>query len=178
MTRPRVGISQCLLGEKVRYDGGHKYCADLISALRAEVELIAVCPEVEVGMGIPREPIKLVASSDGVASGAHVVRLRGVSTGADWTDRMTIFARRRAEELAQLGISGFVLKSRSPSCGLAGVAVITDSGTAVLEGTGLFARALMDAMPGLPIEDEEDLANPAIRARFVEAVRTYRLSRS
>ena len=170
--RPRVGISQCLLGDHVRYDGGHKYAPRLIAALHADVDLVAVCPEVEVGMGTPREPIQLVASSEGARSANRIVRLRGTSTATDWTERMVAFARTRAAELSKLGISGFVLKSRSPSCGPAGVAVLA-ADASISGGTGLFAQALMDEMPGVPIEDEEHLADPAVRAHFVDDVRRY-----
>lgn len=109
-TRPRVGISQCLLGDRVRHDGGHKRDAALLHALSSHVEWVPVCPEVEVGMGIPREPIQLVRARDGTPAAAQDVRLRGVTTGDDWTGRMVDFARRRVRELAAHQLSGFVLK--------------------------------------------------------------------
>src|SRR5882672_4688907 len=120
--KPRVGISRCLLGDQVRYDATHRRSASVI-ALALHVEWISVCPEVEVGMGVPREPIQLVARADGIRSSSERVRLSGVHSGDDWTDRMDVWARRRVAELVALGIVGFVLKARSPSCGPGSVLV-------------------------------------------------------
>ena len=158
-TRPRVGISRCLLGEEVRYDGSHKYAAEVIDALAPHVEWVPVCPEVEVGMGVPREPIELVAGPDRV-------RLIGVNTGADWSGRMEEWARGRIAELARLALAGFVLKSRSPSCGIRDVPVRGKGA-----GRGMFADALLRAMPDLVVEDEQHLGDPATREAFLEAVR-------
>ena len=108
--RARVGISSCLLGDLVRFDGGHKrntYCADVLSET---VEWVPVCPEVEVGMGTPREAVRLVGDTD-------QLRMIGSETGHDWTDEMNQYARIRVQELVQLDLDGYVLKSRSPSCG-------------------------------------------------------------
>jgi uncharacterized protein YbbK (DUF523 family) len=168
LPRPRVGISQCLLGDPVRYDGGHKRDEILIS-LGDILEWVPVCPELEVGMGAPREPIHLVDAPDGVSSGTHTVRLLGISSREDWTDRMAAFSRRRAREFQALGIRGFVLKKNSPSCGPEGVAIHgTESGAT---GRGLFAEALLELLPGLPVEDEERLRDPNIREQFLERVR-------
>jgi uncharacterized protein YbbK (DUF523 family) len=114
--RPRVGISACLLGEAVRYDGGHKRDAVLIDALGRRVEWVAVCPEVEIGLGTPREPIQLVWSGD-------VTRLRAVATGVDLTERMSQYAGMRVAALAKQNLSGYVFKARSPSCGVKGVKI-------------------------------------------------------
>lgn len=151
--RPRVGISRCLLGDEVRYDGTHKLASDLVAALDPHVEWVPVCPEVEVGMGTPREPIQLVAHDEGVRSAESCVRLLGVDSGEDWTDRMHAWARQRVEALRTLGLSGFILKARSPSCGIRDVRIAHDERT----GRGLFAQALVDAMPDLPVADEEQL---------------------
>src|SRR5476649_1348216 len=105
--KPRVGISRCLLGDQVRHDGTHRRSASVI-ALGPHVEWISVCPEVEVGMGVPREPIQLVARADGIRSAGEHVRLSGVESGEDWTDRMDVWARRQAATLATLGLGGFV----------------------------------------------------------------------
>lgn len=113
MTRPRVGISACLIGEPVRYDGGHKRAASLLRALGRHVEWVSVCPELEVGMGVPREPVRLVRG-----------RMVGIESGRDWTRKMKAFAHRR---IRTLDLDGFVLKARSPSCD---------------PTFGLFARAL------------------------------------
>lgn len=162
--RPRVGISRCLLGELVRYDGGHKHEPSLIQALGADVEWVPVCPELEVGMGVPREPIQLVNAGDGLR-----VRLAGVDTGADWTDRMRVWASERLATLEALGLAGFVLKSRSPSCGPQGVPVSNGE-----PSPGMFAQALVAAMPDLPVEDEERLRDPEARASFLARVSGYR----
>jgi uncharacterized protein YbbK (DUF523 family) len=151
--KPRVGISRCLLGDDVRYDGTHKRADDLLASLGRHVEWVPVCPEVEVGMGTPREPIQLV-------SAAGRVRLLGVTSGEDWTERMQAWARERIELLRRLNLSGFVLKARSPSCGV--------------RGGGMFAQALIDAMPDLPVAEEDDLADALSREVFLAKVRAFR----
>jgi uncharacterized protein YbbK (DUF523 family) len=167
--RPRVGISRCLLGDAVRYDGGHKLETSLVHALGAHVEWVVVCPEVEVGMGVPREPVRLVARGDPVPRPHQHVSLIGVQSGEDWTIRMHDWSRRRLGQLASEQLSGFVLKARSPSCGVRGVAI---HGTAD-EGAGLFAHALLSAMPDLPVEDEERLRDPALFESFLNRVRAH-----
>ena len=168
--KPRVGISRCLLGDEVRYDGTHKRDDSLIEALGRHVEWVPVCPEVEVGMGTPREPIQLVATGDGVPSADERVRLRGVESEQDWTGRMYSWAEQRVAALRALNLSGFVLKARSPSCGIEGVRVVYDD-RETLSGRGLFAQALIDAMPDLPVEDEARLSDPRVREDFLERVR-------
>jgi uncharacterized protein YbgA (DUF1722 family)/uncharacterized protein YbbK (DUF523 family) len=170
--RPRIGISQCLLGAEVRYDGGHKRDPFLVETFGRFVEWIPVCPEVEVGMGTPREPIHLVASPDGVPSGEHRVRLLGVRSQHDWTRDMDRWRRMRVRELARENLSGYVLKKDSPSCGLERVRV-HDNGNVSRAGRGLFAQALLDAFPNLPIEDEGRLHDPRLRDNFVERVFAY-----
>jgi len=170
--KPRVGISRCLLGDEVRYDATHRYNT-AVTVLGPHVEWIPVCPEVEMGMGVPREPIHLVARADGVRSGGERVRLAGVHSGEDWTERMDQWARQRVAELTSLRISGFVLKARSPSCGPDRVLVLQSDDGPTATGRGLFAEALAAAMPGLPMEDEDGLADPATRARFLQRVREY-----
>jgi uncharacterized protein YbgA (DUF1722 family)/uncharacterized protein YbbK (DUF523 family) len=170
--RPRIGISRCLLGEEVRYDGGHKRDPFLVERLGRFVEWIAVCPEVEVGMGTPREAIQLVASPDGVSSGDQRVRLLGVRSRRDWTRDMDRWRRMRVRELARADLSGYVLKKDSPSCGLERVRVHGDAGVS-RTGRGLFAQALLDAFPNLPVEDEGRLHDPRLRDNFVERVFAY-----
>ena len=138
----RVGISACLLGEPVRYDGGHKREPFLTDVLGKHVEWVAVCPEVELGLGVPRPPIDFVDD-----------RLIVVTTGEDLTERMHAYAAWRAKGLASLALDGYVLKSTSPSCGRA---------------RGLFARALAEAMPHVPLEEETRLRRAPGRAHFVE----------
>jgi uncharacterized protein YbbK (DUF523 family) len=175
--KPRVGISRCLLGDDVRYDGTNKR-SRAVMALGEDVDWVPVCPEVEVGMGVPREPIQLVANADGIRSADERVRLRGVQSGEDWTVRMRYWARDRAEALSAEGISGFVLKARSPSCGPAGVLVHRADRDATPTGRGLFAEALAAAMPGLPLIDEEALADPIARRAFIQRVRAFGTART
>ncbi len=159
----RLGVSACLLGEEVRYDGGHKRERFLVEELGPWVEWVSVCPEVELGMGIPRPSVRLVASRGGE-------RMLCPETGEDFTARMRAHARERVRELGKLGLDGYVLKSRSPSCGLARVKVHRSiaGGVERRDGVGLFARELKRAWPELPIEDEARLADPARRENFFE----------
>ena len=157
---PRVGISRCLLGDQVRYDGGHKHELALLDALGASVEWVPVCPELEIGMGVPREPVQLAKFE-----GDRRLRLVGVDSGADWTDRMEAWAADRIAAMNAAGLAGFVLKSRSPSCGPQDVPVRDGE-----SGPGLFARALVAVIPELPVEDEERLRDPGVRKLFFERV--------
>ena len=168
----RVGISRCLLGEDVRYDGTNKL-SSAVAELAPYVEWVPVCPEVEVGMGVPREPIQLVQHIDGVGAGAALARLKGVHSREDWTDRMQRWANARVADLAAIGISGFVLKARSPSCGPAGVLVHSEGHAPTATGRGLFAEALAANIPGLPLVDEEALENADTRERFLQSVRAF-----
>ena len=172
MAFPRIGISRCLLGDAVRYDGGHKRDSLILAAFGPHVEWVPVCPEVEIGMGTPREPIQLVASRDGVPSGPERVRLVGVQSGEDWTARMEAWTAERVRELARLKLSGYILKKDSPSCGMDAVPVRHADGV-TRTGRGLFAQALMDALPDLPVEDEARLQDAAIRERFIARVFAY-----
>jgi len=167
--RPRVGISRCLLGDEVRYDGGHKRDALLLSSLDSIVEWVPVCPEVEAGMGTPREAIDLVAGVDGVPARAARVRLLGAISRTDWTATMTSVAADRVRALLALGLDGYVLKADSPSCGLEGVLVHRAEGV-TRDGRGLFAEALVAAFPDLPIEDDRRLSDRTRRDGFIERV--------
>ena len=167
--RPRVGISRCLLGDQVRYDGGHKRDDVLISTLGALVRWVPVCPEVEAGMGTPREAIDRVASDTGVPAGAVRVRLLGVSSRMDWTDTMTTFSTARVSEFLDQHLDGYVLKAGSPSCGLERVPVQRHDGVS-REGRGLFAEALVKMFPNLPIVEEGHLQDPVVRENFVARV--------
>jgi uncharacterized protein YbgA (DUF1722 family)/uncharacterized protein YbbK (DUF523 family) len=159
----RLGVSSCLLGEEVRYDGGHKRDAFLVDVLGPFVEWVPVCPEVELGLGVPRPAIRLVGK-------ATAPRLVVEKTGEDLTTRMRRWASRRAAELADLGLHGYVLKRGSPSCGLERVRVYTDGGQPGPAGRGLFAAALIEALPTLPVEEEGRLADAGIRENFIERV--------
>jgi uncharacterized protein YbgA (DUF1722 family)/uncharacterized protein YbbK (DUF523 family) len=174
---PRIGISRCLLGDEVRYDGGHKRDPFLVSTFGRFVEWVPVCPEVEVGMGTPREAIQLIARSDGVPSGERRVRLVGVTSGDDWTTPMMAFAASRVRELKSADLAGYVLKKDSPSCGLERVRVHARQ-RVERTGRGLFAEALVTALPNLPIEEEDRLNDPVLRENFVERVFAYRRLRA
>ena len=167
----RVGISQCLLGDNVRYDGGHKRDSVLIEALGRYVEWVPVCPEVEIGLGTPREPMRLVGD-------LHAPRLITTNTGVDHTDAMTRFAQQRVRELEALNLSGFVFKSASPSCGISGVSLLNAQGVETHDGVGLFARAFMTHFPLIPVEEEGQLHDPQVLKDFLERVRAYRRART
>ena len=159
----RLGVSACLLGEQVRYDGGHKRDAFLVDTLGPFVEWVPVCPEVEIGLGTPRPSIRLVGDP-------WAPRLVVEKTGEDLTARMRRFAAARTDELAALGLHGYVLKRASPSCGLERVRVHTGRGTPAGSGRGLFAEVLVTRLPLLPVEEEGRLADAAIRENFIERV--------
>jgi uncharacterized protein YbgA (DUF1722 family)/uncharacterized protein YbbK (DUF523 family) len=166
----RIGVSACLLGKEVRFDGQHKRDPFLTEEMAPFVEWVPVCPEVEVGMGIPRESVRLVSSEAGPT------RMLGNRTGADWTRRMQMLAQKRASALAKAGLSGFVLKSKSPSCGMERVKLYESEkpgARARKTGVGLFAAALLRELPNLPIEEEGRLNDAALREAFIERVFAY-----
>lgn len=167
----RIGVSSCLLGDAVRYDGGHKRDAFLADRLGAFVEFVRVCPEVEAGMPTPRPSIRLEAHGDSI-------RLVDPKHRTDHTDAMHRLARRRVRALARMDLSGYVLKKNSPSCGMERVAVYRAGGQRVGKGRGLFAEALIERMPQLPVEEEGRLRDPALRENFIERVFAYRRLRS
>jgi uncharacterized protein YbbK (DUF523 family) len=166
--RLRIGVSSCLLGQHVRYDGGHKREPSLAKLFGPDVDWVPVCPEVEVGMGTPREPLQL--TRDGTR-----VRMLTVETRVDYTDTMNEWAKQRVAALAAWNLDAYVLKSKSPSCGKDGVAVL-DPAAGITEGRGLFAEVLIAALPDLPVEDEARLRDPAAGARFVSRVLAYHQS--
>lgn len=165
--RIRLGISACLLGDEVRYDGGHKRDQFLTTVLGPLVEWVRVCPEVEIGMGTPREPIRLV-EEDGR------LRLLTVRTGVDYTARMTAYAAKRVQALDAEDLCGYVLKKDSPSCGMTRVKVYSGEGPGRRTGIGLYAQALLARFPDLPIEEEGRLLDPRLRENFIERVFAYR----
>ncbi len=162
-TRPRLGISSCLLGEPVRFDGGHKRDPFLIDVLGRFVEWVPVCPEAEMGLGAPRPSLRLVTSEDGL-------RLVATDAGADHTEGMRRFAEQRLEELASTDLCGYVLKRASPSCGMERVKVYDAGGNLQQPARGLFAAALLERFPELPVEEEGRLNNPLLRDHFLERV--------
>lgn len=169
-TKLRLGVSACLLGQDVRWDGRNKRDPFVVDVLGPLVEWVAVCPELELGLGVPREPIRLA----GRASGPRLVAER---SGKDHTAAMLRYAEARVRELALLDLDGYVTKKDSPSCGLAGVPVHSGRGGSRPAGVGLFVRTLARRMPRLPVVEEPALADPAERERFVERALAYRRRR-
>jgi uncharacterized protein YbgA (DUF1722 family)/uncharacterized protein YbbK (DUF523 family) len=167
----RIGISSCLLGEEVRWDGGHKRDRFLTDVLDPYVEWVPLCPEVEVGMGIPREPVHLARRGDGI-------RMLGTRSGRDWTAAMRAWAEKRARQLSRLHLCGYVLKKNSPSCGMERVKVRSEKGMPRKEGQGLFAEALIRCHPLLPVEEEGRLHDAGLRENFIERIFAYRRLRS
>ncbi len=167
----RIGVSSCLLGNEVRFDGGHKRNQFLLRELGSYVEFVPVCPEVEVGMGIPRPTLRLVAADDGG------VRLVERAAGTDHTDAMRRWSERRTRQIERLDLCGYVLKKDSPSCGMARVKVY-EKHQARRDGVGVFAEALMGRLPDLPIEEEGRLNDPRLRENFIERVFAYRRLKS
>jgi uncharacterized protein YbgA (DUF1722 family)/uncharacterized protein YbbK (DUF523 family) len=162
----RVGISSCLLGNPVRYDGGHKLDRWLRDTLGAFVEWVPVCPEVEYGLPVPREAMRLVGDP-------AEPRLVTIRSGVDHTAGMKAWAARRLEALSAADLCGFVFKSRSPSSGMRQVKVYpADGGPPAAAGVGIFARAFRERFPLLPVEDEGRLNDPGIRESFVERLFT------
>jgi uncharacterized protein YbbK (DUF523 family) len=153
----RVAVSACLLGESVRYNGAHKLAASVVELARVAT-LVPVCPELEIGLGVPREPIQLVQRGE-------AVRLLGVTSRADHTEAMAAFATRRAQELAPL--DGFVFKKKSPSCGL-DVPLHDLVGNVVARSRGRFADALVRAFPDLPVVEEEEVDD-----HFIESAKAH-----
>ena len=165
MDKIRIGVSLCLLGEPVRYDGQHKRDPFIIDTLGRYFEYVGVCPEVECGLGIPRESMRLVGDP-------RHPRLVTTRTGIDHTDRMEHWSARRVRELEREDLGGFIFKSRSPSSGMENVKVYNDTGQVGGKAPGLFARQFMEHFPTLPCEDEGRLNDPDLRENFVERVFT------
>lgn len=161
----RIGVSTCLLGQNVRYDGGHKEYRFLTRELARYVEFVPTCPEVEVGMPTPRPTIRLVRA-DELPGGQRLVC---PSTGEDHTDAMRAFAEARVEALRGQGLCGYVLKASSPSCGMERVRLY-DRDMPSRTGVGLFAQVLLERWPELPVEEEGRLHDPFLRETFLEAV--------
>jgi uncharacterized protein YbgA (DUF1722 family)/uncharacterized protein YbbK (DUF523 family) len=167
MAAIKLGISTCLLGEGVRWNGGHKLDRFLTDTLGQFVQYCPVCPEVECGFGIPREPLRLVGDP-------HAPRLVTARTQQDYTERMLRWARRRVRALEREDLSGFIFKGASPSCGMKGVKVYDEQGLSATSGAGLFARVFVHHFPLLPVEDEGRLHDPSLRENFIERVFTMK----
>jgi len=165
----RLGVSACLLGHTVRFDGGHKRDRFLLEEVAPHAELVPVCPEVELGLGTPRETIRLVRSRD--AADARLVAPR---SGADLTEAMKSHAERRVEQLRGRDLDGFILKRSSPTCGMERVRVYAANGMPTKDGVGVFARVLMERWPELPVEEEGRLNDPRLRESFFLRAFAYR----
>ena len=165
MKKLKLGVSSCLLGESVRYNAEHKRDSNVIDLLGQQFEAVPVCPEVELGMGVPREPVRLVAND------ASSERMVGSESGKDWTQAMVDFNSIKLEALRQQNMSGFIFKSRSPSCGPGNVPLHHEQEKS--STVGLFAHALMQYFPSLPVIDEEALQDEIVRQDFVARVIQY-----
>ena len=163
----RVGISRCLLGEEVRFDAGHKRDIFLTEVLSRYVEWVPVCPEVEAGLGTPREAMRLVGDPQDP-------RLVTIKSGTDHTRALETMTTNRIEELKELDLSGYVFKKDSPSCGIERVRIYNEHGKPSRTGVGLFARAFIEQFPLIPVEEEGRLCDPTLRENFIERVFCYR----
>ena len=167
--RIRIGISSCLLGNKVRHDGGHKFDSYIVNVLGRYLDFVPVCPEVECGLPTPREPMRL-------AGDVHSPRLMTSKTWQDKTEQMQTWADSKVRELEEQGLCGFIFKRGSPSSGMERVKVypftdpreVKNVGAPVLKGSGLFARTFMEHFPLLPVEEEGRLNDPVLRENFIE----------
>jgi len=166
VSKPRIGISSCLLGIKVRHDGGHKHDVLITQTLGRHVEWVPVCPEFEVGMGVPREAVRLVGSPANP-------KMIADKSGKDWTLEMQSYANKRVRKLKDMDLSGYILKKNSPSCGMERVRIYGPKGVPYRQGRGLFAQALMTKLPLLPVEEEGRLYDPGLRENFIERVFGY-----
>lgn len=161
-----IGISACLLGDEVRFDGGHKRDRFVTDVLGDYVRWVGVCPEVGAGLGVPRETFRLVRDGGGT-------RMVGNRSDRDVTDAVSAYARAHVNRLAGTRLRGFVLKKDSPTCGMERVRVYDGNGVPARTGTGLYARLLMERYPLLPVEEEGRLNDPRIRENFITRVFTY-----
>lgn len=163
----KLGVSTCLLGDSVRYDGGHKLDRFIRDTLGLFVEYVPVCPEVECGLPVPREAMRLVGDIENP-------RLMTQKTGRDMTDRMQTWARERLDRLETEDICGFIFKSKSPSSGLFRVRVYNDSAMPQYKGRGIWARMFVERFPLLPVEEDGRLHDPKIREMFIERIFVFK----
>ncbi len=163
----RLGVSSCLLGNEVRFDGGHKHDRYITSILGPYFEFVPVCPEVECGLPIPREAMRLVGDPENP-------RLVTNKTGIDHTEKMRAWAQKKVRQLEHEDLCGFIFKSKSPSSGMERVKVYDDNSIPRNVGVGLFAKAFMDRFPLLPVEEEGRLHDLVLRENFIESVFVYR----
>lgn len=165
--RIKIGVSACLVGENVRWNGGHSRDRYLTDTLGLYVEFIPVCPEVECGMGVPRETLRLVGDPDNPS-------LVTSKTNIDHTDRMNRWAQIRVKDLEKEDLCGFIFKKKSPSSGLLNVPVRTSKGMPQKKGQGIFARIFTEHFPLIPVEEEGRLHDPKLRETFIEQIFTLK----
>ncbi|HSQ34792.1 MAG TPA: DUF523 and DUF1722 domain-containing protein [Candidatus Binatia bacterium] len=163
----KLGISSCLLGNKVRFDGGHKFDPFLVNTLGQFVEYVPVCPEVESGFPVPREAFRLVGAP-------AAPRLLTRQSGVDATAQMENWMEKKLPLLEKENLCGFIFKSKSPSSGMERVKVYNEKGMAEKNGVGIFARALMARLPLLPVEEEGRLQDIPLRENFIVRIFVYR----
>jgi len=159
----KIGISRCLLGEPVRYDGGHQHDRYLTGTLGRFVQYVPVCPEVECGLPIPRESMRLVGDAD-------APRLMTRKTKIDHTGRMQAWSNKWVKALEKENLCGFVFKKNSPSSGLHRVKVYDEKGRPGKMGIGLWARAFTNHFPLIPVEEDGRLNDPKLRENFIEQI--------
>ncbi len=167
MEKIKIGISSCLLGEKVRYDGGHKLDRYIVDTLGQYFEWVSVCPEVEYGLSVPREAMRLIGDPEA----PHLVTIR---TKIDHTDGMLKWAEKRLKLFEKEELCGFIFKSKSPSSGISGVKVYNNSGIPIKKGMGIFAKAFINRFPLIPVIDDGRLHDPLLRENFIERVFVYK----
>jgi uncharacterized protein YbgA (DUF1722 family)/uncharacterized protein YbbK (DUF523 family) len=160
---PKIGISTCLMGEKVRYDGGHKLDRFIRNTLGKYVRFFPVCPEVECGMSVPREALRLEGDADNP-------RLMTQKTRRDYTEQMQEWGRNKLNELEKENLDGYIFKSKSPSSGMQRIKVYNDKGHPAPNGVGIWARMFMDHFPLLPVEDDGRLNDPVLRENFISRI--------
>jgi len=165
MSQIKIGIGSCLMGNPVRYNGEHKRANQYIQNLKGFVELVPFCPEVGIGMGVPRPPIQLVKQGD------RIYALGVEDATVDVTLALQAYTQQVSDQLA--GASGYIFKSRSPSCGLTDTDLFEPNGTLIGKATGVFAAQIQVLFPDMPLIDELTLAEPSLRNAFVQDVRDY-----
>ena len=163
----KIGISSCLLGQNVRYDGGHSLDRFLSDTLGQFVEYVPVCLEVETGFSVPRETMHLTGDPENP-------RLVTTKTNIDHTDRMVRWAKKRLKSLEDEQLCGFIFKSKSPSSGMERVKVYNEKGMPVKKGVGIFARAFIDYFPLIPVEEDGRLHDPLLRENFIERIFSHK----
>lgn len=163
--RIQIGVSSCLLGEPVRYDGSAKYTPLVAEYLAQRFELLPFCPEVAIGMGVPRAPIQLVQRGDEV----HALGVE--DPGNDFTVQLESYARAMLSQLE--GVCGYIFKARSPSCGFNSTPLFNEAGRVINTGSGLFAAVISRSCPGLPLAEETALGGIEQAEAFAQRVRSY-----